>query len=56
MKNKNTVLIIISVIVGVAAAVAATLVVLNYFNKKKQKLTQTNYVFENDFDDQPTEE
>lgn len=49
MKNKNIV-IIVSIIVGVAAAVAATLVILKYFNKKKAKLASTEYVFENDFD------
>ncbi len=49
MKNKNVV-IIVSIVVGVAAAVAATLLILKYFNKKKAKLQSTEYVFENDFD------
>ena len=55
MKNKNAFIIICSIIIGVAAAVAATLVVLNYFKKKKE-LEQVNYVFENEFDDEPQEE
>ena len=51
MKNRNTLIIICSIIVGVCAAVAATLVVINYF-KKKKTLEATNYVFENDFEDE----
>lgn len=55
-KDKNTLIIVCSVIVGVAAAVAATLVVLKYIKDKKEKLTQTNYIFENDFDDDAAEQ
>ena len=50
MKNKNTLIILCSVIVGVCAAVAATLVVINYF-KKKRNIEETNYVFENEFEE-----
>lgn len=51
MKNKNL-MVVISIVVGVAAAVAATFVILKYFQKKKKaKLASTDYVFENDFDD-----
>ena len=57
MKNKNGLIIFISVIVGVAAAVAAVLVVLSYIKNKKAKLEATSYVFENEFDDEePVEE
>ena len=49
MKNKN-ILIIVSIIVGVAAAVAATMLILRHLNKKKSKLAASEYVFENDFD------
>ena len=49
MKNKN-ILIIVSIIVGVAAAVAATMLILRHLNKKKTKLAASEYVFENDFD------
>ena len=35
---------------GVAAAVAATLLILKHLNKKKAKLAASEYVFENDFD------
>ena len=57
MKNKNGLIIFISVVVGVAAAVAAVLVVLSYIKNKKAKLEATNYVFENEFDDEePVEE
>ena len=52
MKNKNGLIIFISIVVGVCAAVAATLVVVNYLKKKKAKLEATNYVFENDFDEE----
>lgn len=51
MKNKNLI-VIVSIVVGVAAAVAATLLILKYFNKKKAKLASTEYVFENDFEDE----
>lgn len=54
MKNKNLV-VIVSIIVGVAAAVAATLLILKYFNKKKAKLAASDYVFENDFDQEDEE-
>ena len=49
MKNKNIV-VIVSIIVGVLAAVTATLLVLRHLNKKKAKLAASDYVFENDFD------
>ncbi len=52
MKNKNTVIIICSVIVGVAAAVAATLVILKFLKGKKSKLESTEFVFENNFEDE----
>ncbi len=52
MKNKNALIIICSIIVGVCAAVAATLIVIKYFKKKKESLEQTNFVFENDFEDE----
>ena len=51
MKNKNGLIIFISVVVGILAAIAATLVVIRYFKKKKAELECTDYVFENDFDD-----
>lgn len=50
MKNKNLV-IFVSVIVGVAAAVAATFVLIKYLQKKRSKLASADYVFENDFED-----
>lgn len=49
--KKNTV-VVLSIIVGVVAAIAATFVVLDYFGKRKQKLKDTNFVFENDFEDE----
>jgi flagellar basal body-associated protein FliL len=55
MKNKNGLIIFISIVVGICAAVAATLVVVNYLKKKKAKLEATNYVFETDFDDEEQE-
>ena len=51
MKNKNTVLIVVSVIVGVLAAVAAALLVIKHFKDKKECLETTDYLFENEFDD-----
>lgn len=54
MKNKGLV-IFCSVLVGVCAAVAATLVIINYFKKKKGELEDTNYVFENDFEEDEAE-
>lgn len=56
MKNKNGLVIFVSVIVGVLAAVAATLVVIKFFKKKRSRLECTDYVFENDFDDQAEEQ
>lgn len=56
MKNRNTLIIIVSVIVGVAAAIAATLVVLKVVRDKKSKLEATNYVFENEFEEAEAEE
>ena len=56
MKNSNTLIIIVSVIVGVAAAIAATLVVLKVVRDKKSKLEATNYVFENEFEEAEAEE
>lgn len=50
MKNKNGLIVAISIIVGICAAVAATLVVLKVIKDKKEKLEATNFVFENDFD------
>ncbi len=55
MKNKNTLIIVISVIVGVLAAVAATLVVLKLVKNKKE-LQPTNIMFENDFEKDPVED
>lgn len=53
--NKNGLIIAISVIVGILAAVAATLLVIKYFKNKKGALECTDYVFENDFEDEETE-
>ena len=53
MKNKGFI-VFCSVLVGVCAAVAATLVIINYFKKKKE-LQDTNYVFENDFEQDDAE-
>lgn len=52
MKTKNGLVILVSAIVGVLAAVAATLVVIKFLKKKKSQLECTDYVFENDFDEQ----
>lgn len=54
--KKNTFVLICSIIVGVCAAVAATLIVLKLIKKKKDKLECTDYVFENDFEDETEEE
>lgn len=48
--NRNTLIIVCSIIVGVLAAVTATLLVLKHIKGKKEKLEATNLVFENDFD------
>lgn len=56
MKNKNTLIVVISIIVGICAAVAATLVVLKLVKKKKAELETTEYVFENDFEDEEIED
>ena len=52
MKNKNNILIVCSVIVGVCAAVATTFLILRHLKNKKAKLDCTDYMFENDFDDE----
>ncbi len=52
MRNKNNIIIICSVLIGISAAVATTLFILKYLKKKKSKLDCTNYMFENDFDDE----
>ena len=48
--NKNTLIIVCSIIVGVLAAVTATLLVLKHIKGKKAQIQATNLVFENDFD------
>lgn len=55
MKNKNNIVIICSVIVGVCAAVATTFLILKHLKKKKAKFDCTSYMFENDFDDDSDE-
>lgn len=55
MKNKNSIIIICSVIVGIAAAVVAVLLVLKHLKTKNAELETTDYVFENEFDDDEPE-
>ena len=50
MKNRNNIIVICSVIVGICAAIATTLVILQRFKKKKSQLESTSFMFENDFD------
>lgn len=55
MRNKNNIIIICSVLIGICAAVATTFFILKYLKNKKSKLDCTSYMFENDFDDEDSE-
>ena len=47
--KKNQIIILISVILSVAAAVTATLLVLKHLAKKRAEIAPANLAFENDF-------
>ncbi len=50
--TKNQVIVLISVLLSVAAALGATLLILKYLKKKKEKaIAPANLAFENDFSD-----
>ncbi len=53
--KKNQVIILISVILSVAAAVTATILVLKHL-KKNAAIAPANLAFENDFTDEEAEE
>ncbi len=54
--KKSQVIVLISVILSVAAAVTATLLILKHL-KKKAAIAPANLAFENDFtDEEPDEE
>ena len=55
MKNKSNVIIICSVIIGVCAAIATTLLLLQHLKRSKSKLEKTDLLFENDFDEENEE-
>jgi hypothetical protein len=53
--KKNQIIILISVLLSVAAAVTATILVLKHL-KKKAAIAPANLAFENDFSDEDFEE
>ena len=53
--KKNQVLILISVIIGIAAAGATALLVIKHL-KEKEKITPANLSFETDFTEEESEE
>ncbi len=54
--KKNQIIVLVSVIVGVAAAVAAVLLVLKHLEKKKAQIAPASLAFETDFTDGETAE
>ncbi len=55
MRNKNNIIIICSLLIGICAAVATTFFILKHLKNKKSKLDCASYMFENDFDDEDSE-
>ena len=53
--KKNQIIVLVSVIVGVAAAVAAVLLVLRHLEKKKAQIAPANLSFETDFSEEEAE-
>ena len=47
--KKNQIVILVSVLLGIAAAVTATILVLKHIAKKKASIAPANLAFENDF-------
>lgn len=47
--KKNQIIILVSVLLSVAAAVTATILVLKHIAKKKAAIAPTNLAFETDF-------
>ncbi len=53
--KKNQIIVLVSVIVGVAAAVAAVILVLKHLEKKKAEIAPANLAFETDFTEEEAE-
>lgn len=53
--KKNQIIILVSVLLSVAAAVTATILVLKHIAKKKAAIAPANLAFENDFTDEEAE-
>lgn len=53
--KKNQILVLVSVIIGVAAAVATALLVIKHL-KEKEKIEPANLSFETDFTEEENEE
>jgi len=53
--KKNQIIILVSVLLSVAAAVTATILVLKHIAKKKAAIAPANLAFENDFTDEEEE-
>ena len=53
--KKNQIIILVSVILSVAAAVTATILILKHIQKKKAAITPANLAFENDFTEEVIE-
>jgi len=54
--KKNQIIILVSVIVGVAAAVTAVILVLKHLEKKKAQIAPASLAFETDFTQEPVAE
>ena len=54
--KKNQIIILVSVILSVAAAVTATILVLKHIAKKKAAIEPAELAFENDFTEEEIEE
>lgn len=54
--KKNQIIILVSVLLSVAAAVTATILILKHIAKKRAEIAPANLAFENDFTEEEPEE
>jgi hypothetical protein len=54
--KKNQIIVLVSVLLSVAAAVTATILILKHIAKKRAEIAPTNLAFENDFTEEEPEE